>query len=100
MASALGLIVKQRRVDNEAGMNKDDMLAALFSCEEDFTDEQIVDFLLALLVGGYETTSTSMTLAVKFLTDTPSALAQLKVCSMTFLSDYIFHFFFLSVSRC
>ncbi|KZV46942.1 hypothetical protein F511_06184 [Dorcoceras hygrometricum] len=44
-----------------------------------FSDEEIVDFMLALLVAGYETTSTIMTLAVKFLTETPHALAQLKV---------------------
>jgi cytochrome P450 family 90 subfamily A1 len=43
------------------------------------TDEEIVDFMLALLVAGYETTSTIMTLAIKFLTETPLALAQLKV---------------------
>ncbi|KAI3913833.1 hypothetical protein MKX01_004083 [Papaver californicum] len=41
-------------------------------------EEEIVDFLLSLILGGYETTSTSMTLAVKFLTETPLALAQLK----------------------
>lgn len=34
--------------------------------------------MLALLVAGYETTSTIMTLAVKHLTETPLALAQLK----------------------
>ncbi|QHO15869.1 Cytochrome P450 [Arachis hypogaea] len=45
---------------------------------EQFSDEEIVDFMLALLVAGYETTSTIMTLAVKFLTETPLALAQLK----------------------
>lgn len=58
------------------------MLGALF--DEDgngggFSDEELVDFLLALLVAGYDTTSTIMTLAVKFLTETPVALAQLKV---------------------
>lgn len=79
MAEALGLIVRQRRIEYEAGLKKDDMLGALFLSKEDFSDEQIVDFLLSLLVAGYETTSTTMTLAVKFLTDTPSALAQLKV---------------------
>jgi cytochrome P450 family 90 subfamily A polypeptide 1 len=41
--------------------------------------EEMVDFCLSLLVAGYETTSVLMTLAVKFLTETPTALAQLKV---------------------
>ncbi|CAL9748596.1 unnamed protein product [Musa acuminata subsp. burmannicoides] len=46
--------------------------------EEGMTEEETVDFLLALLVAGYETTSTIMTLAVKFLTDLPHALALLR----------------------
>ncbi|KAJ0102763.1 hypothetical protein Patl1_06593 [Pistacia atlantica] len=51
VAEALSLIVRQRRKESES---------------------------VALLVAGYETTSTIMTLAVKFLTETPLALAQLK----------------------
>ncbi|KAF3433453.1 hypothetical protein FNV43_RR24555 [Rhamnella rubrinervis] len=78
VAEALGLIVRQRRKQREAGDEKKDMLAALLAGDDGFSDEQIVDFLLALLVAGYETTSTIMTLAVKFLTETPVALAQLK----------------------
>lgn len=58
------------------------MLEALFEGDGvegvGFSDEEIVDFILALLVAGYETTSTIMTLAVKFLTETPNALALLK----------------------
>ncbi|KAK8953301.1 Cytochrome P450 90A1 [Platanthera guangdongensis] len=38
----------------------------------------MVDFLLALLVSGPETTPAMMTLVVKFLTDNPSALALVK----------------------
>ena len=63
------------------------MLGALLEGEDALSDEQIVDFLLALLVAGYETTSTTMTLAVKFLTETPLALAQLQV---TFRPPYLF----------
>lgn len=82
VAEELGLIVRQRRKQREAGDEKKDMLAALLAGDDGFSDEQIVDFLLALLVAGYETTSTIMTLAVKFLTETPMALAQLKVSSL------------------
>nr|GLL20933.1 Cytochrome P450 [Ipomoea trifida] len=60
---------------------KKDMLEALLDGEGGgggFSDEEIVDFMLALLVAGYETTSTIMTLAVKFLYETPHALTQLK----------------------
>ncbi|XP_022995380.1 cytochrome P450 90A1-like isoform X2 [Cucurbita maxima] len=74
----LGTVVRQRRKEREGGVKKKDMLGALLAGENSLSDEQIVDFLLALLVAGYETTSTTMTLAVKFLTETPLALAQLQ----------------------
>ncbi|OMO86531.1 Cytochrome P450 [Corchorus capsularis] len=78
VAEALSLIVRERRKEFERGERKNDMLAALLATDNNFSDEEIVDFLVALLVAGYETTSTIMTLAVKFLTETPLALAQLK----------------------
>lgn len=74
------MVVRQRREEyNQGKEKKSDMLGALLASGDHFSDDQIVDFLLALLVAGYETTSTIMTLAVKFLTETPLALAQLKV---------------------
>ncbi len=96
VAEALSLIVRQRRKDSEAGEIKKDMLGALLAGDDGFSDEQIVDFLLALLVAGYETTSTIMTLAVKFLTETPLALAQLKVCVFYISHSFSLcrHFFF------
>ncbi|KAK3119709.1 hypothetical protein QOZ80_9AG0674120 [Eleusine coracana subsp. coracana] len=58
---------------------KKDMVEELLEAEGgSFTEEEMVDFCLSLLVAGYETTSVLMTLAVKFLTETPAALAQLK----------------------
>uniref|UniRef100_A0A2P2MC92 Cytochrome P450 90A1 n=2 Tax=Rhizophora mucronata TaxID=61149 RepID=A0A2P2MC92_RHIMU len=78
VAEALSLVVMERRKEGEAGKRKEDMLAALLTADDGFSDEQIVDFFVALLVAGYETTSTIMTLAVKFLTETPLALAQVK----------------------
>ncbi|KAG9160760.1 hypothetical protein Leryth_008597 [Lithospermum erythrorhizon] len=83
VAEALTLVVIERRkARNEGGERKNDMLEALFDegCGGGgvFSDEEIVDFMLALLVAGYETTSTIMTLAVKFLTETTPALHQLK----------------------
>ncbi|GAB2299525.1 hypothetical protein Dimus_033591 [Dionaea muscipula] len=77
----LRLVVRERRKESERGERKNDMLGALLDEEGGgggFSDEEIVDFLVALLVAGYETTSTIMTLAVKFLTEKPLALAQLK----------------------
>ncbi|GMJ14462.1 CONSTITUTIVE PHOTOMORPHOGENIC DWARF, CYTOCHROME P450 90A1, DWARF 3, CABBAGE 3 [Hibiscus trionum] len=76
VAKELGEIVSERREDYERGERKNDMLGALLG--DQLSNEQIVDFLVALLVAGYETTSTIMTLAAKFLTQTPLALAQLK----------------------
>ncbi|XP_022156892.1 cytochrome P450 90A1 [Momordica charantia] len=78
VAEELGMVVRRRRKESDAGERKKDMLGALLAGEEALSDDQIVDFLLALLVAGYETTSTTMTLAVKFLTETPRALAQLQ----------------------
>ncbi|WKA00610.1 hypothetical protein VitviT2T_018949 [Vitis vinifera] len=80
VAEALNLVVRERRKAKEEGEEekKNDMLAALLDSGDNFSDEQIVDFILALLVAGYETTSTIMTLAIKFLTETPLALAQLR----------------------
>lgn len=80
------MIVRQRRKESDiiSEEKKNDMLGALLASGEHFCDEEIVDFMLALLVAGYETTSTIMTLAVKFLTETPLALAQLKVCTPIF----------------
>lgn len=82
VVDALSIVVRERRRESEEeGERKNDMLAALLAGDGGvgFSDEEIVDFLVSLLVAGYETTSTSMTLAVKFLTETPQALAQLKV---------------------
>ncbi|KAI0502134.1 hypothetical protein KFK09_017081 [Dendrobium nobile] len=57
---------------------KKDMVDELLVAEEGFTEEEMVDFLLALFVAGHETTPTIMTLAAKFLADNPSALVLLK----------------------
>ncbi|XP_020205637.1 cytochrome P450 90A1 [Cajanus cajan] len=78
VAEALTLIVRQRRKESMVGEKKNDMLGALLASGYHFSDEEIVDFMLALLVAGYETTSTTMTFAVKFLTENPLALAHLK----------------------
>uniref|UniRef100_M4EIY6 Cytochrome P450 n=1 Tax=Brassica campestris TaxID=3711 RepID=M4EIY6_BRACM len=77
------VVMKRRTEEEEGGERKKDMLAALLAADEGFSDEEIVDFLVAILVAGYETTSTIMTLAVKFVTETPLALAQLKVVNET-----------------
>lgn len=66
---------RQNDDDDEERVNdKDkDMVDTLLDGEGEggscvLSEEEMVDFLLALLIAGYETTSTSITLAVKFLT--------------------------------
>lgn len=84
VAEALSAVVAERRRESNSGggERKDDMLSALLAEDggggRGFSDEEVVDFMVGLLVAGYETTSTVMTLAVKFLTETPQALSQLK----------------------
>lgn len=90
VADMLRGIVQERsyraQVEEEAEEDaKKDMLGMLMENEEALSEEHMVDFMLALLVAGYETTSTIMTLAIKFLTETPLALSQLKVSSPPFL---------------
>jgi cytochrome P450 len=76
---------------------KKDMVDLLLEADGgSFSMEQMVDFCVNLLAAGYDTTSLTMTLAVKFLTETPTALAQLRVritqtCFITILTcPYIF----------
>lgn len=94
VAEVLRLMVRERkdRGVREGGEKQKDMLGALLEDGDGgFTEEEAVDFMLALLVAGYETTSTIMTLAVKFLTETPVALAALQVSDGNVLpSSYAF----------
>jgi cytochrome P450 family 90 subfamily A polypeptide 1 len=65
--------------EDEGKLKKKDMVEELLQEDGSLSVEEMVDFYLSLLVAGYETTSVLMTLAVKFLTETPIALAQLNV---------------------
>ncbi|KAJ6835755.1 cytochrome P450 90A1 [Iris pallida] len=83
VAEALRGVIRKRREEMMIMMMRprppsSDMLDELMEAEEGFTEEEMVDFLLALLVAGYETTPTIMTLVVKFLTENPPALDTLK----------------------
>ncbi|KAJ3680827.1 hypothetical protein LUZ60_015316 [Juncus effusus] len=59
---------------------KKDMIEELLDVESGsvLSEDQMIDFLLALLVAGYETTSTIIVLSVKYLTENPSALNLLR----------------------
>jgi cytochrome P450 family 90 subfamily A1 len=93
VAGALREVIR-KRMGEEAGVSrngeKKDMVEELLEAEGgSFSVEEMVDFCLSLLVAGYETTSVLMTLAVKFLTETPTALAQLKVLWLRIMGDLI-----------
>ncbi|KAJ7526164.1 hypothetical protein O6H91_17G085000 [Diphasiastrum complanatum] len=61
-----------------------DVLATVLETEKNdeegqiYSTEQIIDFLVGLLVAGHETTATAMMMSVKFLTDHPSILGLLR----------------------
>jgi len=59
------------------------MLDALLSGNEGtrakLSDDQIIDLLITLIYSGYETVSTTSMMAVKYLSDNPKALEQIRV---------------------
>jgi brassinosteroid-6-oxidase 1 len=73
-------IIEERRASN---CPKNDMLDSLLENDENskakLTDEQIIDLIIALIYSGYETVSTTSMMAVKYLSDHPSVLEELRV---------------------
>lgn len=73
-------IIEERRASN---CPKNDMLDYLLEIDENskakLTDEQIIDLIIALVYSGYETVSTTSMMAVKYLSDYPSVLQELRV---------------------
>lgn len=73
-------IIEERRASN---CPKNDMLDSLLEIDENskakLTDEQIIDLIIALVYSGYETVSTTSMMAVKYLSDYPSVLQELRV---------------------
>ncbi|XP_058114781.1 cytochrome P450 724B1-like isoform X5 [Magnolia sinica] len=79
ISSTVKAIVEERRSkgENSAGNKKSDFLEILLSANSLSEDER-VSFVLDSLLGGYETTSLLMALAVLFLGQSPAALQQLR----------------------
>ena len=69
--------IKYRREHPEVVHN--DFLGELLK-EDLHSKEIIADFVLFLLFAGHETSASTMAFAIKFLTDCPQALRELKVC--------------------
>lgn len=63
-------------------MKKDFLDQVLEKADEEkelFNDQVVLDFLFGFLFAGYDTSSIAMTMAVKYLTETPQALQELRV---------------------
>ncbi|KAM3393480.1 hypothetical protein ACQJBY_014282 [Aegilops geniculata] len=80
LVSMLEQMIAERRSSGDA---HNDMLDALLRSGDDGTreklsDEQIIDLLIALIYSGYETMSTTSMMAVKYLSDHPRALDELR----------------------
>lgn len=75
-------IFKERKT---LGINYGDFLDYLLEevkKEDTILSEEIaVELVFATLFATYETTSTAITLAIKFISDHPQVLAELTVCS-------------------
>jgi brassinosteroid-6-oxidase 2 len=80
LVAMLRQMIADRR---SSGCAQDDMLDALLSGNEGtrakLTDDQIIDLLITLIYSGYETVSTTSMMAVKYLSDNPKALEQIRV---------------------
>ncbi|KAL4202949.1 hypothetical protein AMTRI_Chr02g266020 [Amborella trichopoda] len=59
-------------------VQRGDLLTRLLREEKPLPTEVVVDFIIFLLFAGHETSSRSMTLAVKFITDHPDVLERLR----------------------
>ncbi|KAL5217832.1 hypothetical protein ABZP36_018516 [Zizania latifolia] len=79
LVAMLEQMIAERR---SFGHVHDDMLDALLTgsegTREKLTDEQIIDVIITLIYSGYETMSTTSMMAVKYLSDHPKALEQLR----------------------
>ncbi|VAH24401.1 unnamed protein product [Triticum turgidum subsp. durum] len=80
LVSILEQMIAERRSSGDA---HDDMLDALLRSGDDgarekISDEQIIDLLIALIYSGYETMSTTSMMAVKYLSEHPRALEELR----------------------
>ena len=70
-------IEKMKSDENET--EEDDLLSWVLK-HSNLSTEQILDLILSLLFAGHETSSVSISLAIFFLQDCPSALEKLRVC--------------------
>ncbi|KAL6288152.1 hypothetical protein ACE6H2_012542 [Prunus campanulata] len=77
LSSTVKEIMEERRKGN-VNRNTEDFLDVILS-KQSLNDEEIVSIVLDIMLGGYETTATLMSLIVYFLAHAPIAFCKLKV---------------------
>lgn len=71
-------IIEDRRASQDVRV---DMLSSLMKTDDNkykLTDEEIIDQVITILYSGYETVSTTSMMAIKYLSDHPKALEELR----------------------
>lgn len=81
---------KKKMNDGSENIDEDDLLGWVLK-HSTLSKEQILDLILSLLFAGHETSSVSIALAIFFLEGSPSAVEQLRVCSILCFLTVIFH---------
>ncbi|GLJ24905.1 hypothetical protein SUGI_0476520 [Cryptomeria japonica] len=81
-------IIEQKKAQTNVMHN--DFVTKLLT-EYSLADEVVAEFLLFMLFAGHETSSRAMVLSVKYLTDCPKALEQLRVSTIELLSLFFFY---------
>jgi len=79
---------KEKRIVKEDFL--DQVLEKTVEDKEHFNDEVVLDYLFSSLFAGYDATSVAMTMAVKYLTETPRALNELRVTGDFLLGSAVF----------
>lgn len=71
-------MIKQREQEMKKGLREEDFLDVIMS-NEDLNYEEKVSIVLDILLGGFETSATLLSLVVYFLAKSPNDLQKLKV---------------------
>lgn len=72
-------VIKERRASSEV---HSDILGQIMSCENQkyhLSDDEMIDQIITMLYSGYETVSTTIMMALKYVHDNPKALQELRV---------------------
>lgn len=79
MAKLVQNIIQSRRENDVSTVPKDVLDVLLNDSSEQFTDDLLADNMIDMMIPGEDSVPILMTLAVKYLSDCPTALQQLTV---------------------